>query len=597
VSAACLPSGRARGWRRGWLGPLALVTLLVAPACAHRRPPVTKIVGGEVIVTRSVDPNAYEHVSRALLFEGEGRLEEARDELRRALNYDRDAPEIHAHLAELLVRLDELDGAEGALGESMRLGETVDALLGRAHLLQARGRAAASVEPLARAAALVDLRRAPAEAERVHLELAEAQILALDLDAAAATLARLCELLPTSTSARVRLAAVAWARGTLDVAERRLGEALALEPNQIDALLTLAWIQTAEGRNAEARASFRQALDRAEGSLEVGAAFARFLMATGAAADAVDLVDDLVAAQGGDDALGGRIELERVVKRHDRALALLAGRIAATTAPEARARLELGRAELLEDQGRKDEALLVLRAIPAEAAVAGVARLRAAALLRDLGRTAEAWPLLAEAAKGDAEELRRDVAIARALTHEKAGELAAGLKVLDEALADAAQDVRLTVTRAALIERHGRWQEALAQVERLLDKGLGGAEALNFWGFVAVDHGHEIERGKRRIRAALALEPGSGAIIDSLGWAHFRLGELEPAARFLEQAGRLEPEDPEILGHLAELYARLGEQARARATLDRALLRKPEEPLRSRLEELRKRLGAAEASK
>lgn len=553
---------------------------------------MTKIVGGEVIVTRSVDPDAYEHVGRALLYEEDGRLEEARDELRRALNYDADAPEIHAHLAEVLIRLDELDGAAAALAESQRLGQTVDALLAAAHLLQARGQAAASVEPLARAAELVDLGRAPAEAERVHLELAEAQILALDLDASAATLARLCDLLPSATAPRVRLAAVAWARGTLDVAERRLGEALTIEPNQIDALLTLAWIQTAEGRNAEARASFRQAFDRAEGSLEVGAAFTRFLMATGATADALELVDDLVAAQGGDDALGGLIELERLVKRHDRALALLAQRSAATSDAQTRARLELARAELLEDQGKKDEALAVLRAVPAEAAVAGTARLRAAGLLRDAGRTAEALALLAELAKADADDLRRDVAVARALTHEKAGDLNAAVKILDEALASSDQDVRLTVSKAALIERHGRWQEALTMVQRLLDKGLGGAEALNFWGFVAVDHGHEIERGKRRIRAALALEPGSGAIIDSLGWAHFRLGELVPAARFLEQAGRLEPEDPEILGHLAELYAHRGDTARARGALDRALLGKPEEPLRSRLEEQRKTLGA-----
>ena len=52
------------------------------------------------------------------------------------------------------------------------------------------------------------------------------------------------------------------------------------------------------------------------------------------------------------------------------------------------------------------------------------------------------------------------------------------------------------------------------------------------------------------------LSPGSGAIIDSLGWAYFHAGDLARADIYLEQAGRLEPGDPEVLEHIGDQDAR-----------------------------------------
>ena len=79
----------------------------------------------------------------------------------------------------------------------------------------------------------------------------------------------------------------------------------------------------------------------------------------------------------------------------------------------------------------------------------------------------------------------------------------------------------------------------------------------------------------KRLQAAVALSPGSGAIIDSLGWAYFRAGDLARADVYLEQAARLEPGDPEVLEHLGDLYAKRQERDRALATYRRALGFKP----------------------
>jgi Flp pilus assembly protein TadD len=81
------------------------------------------------------------------------------------------------------------------------------------------------------------------------------------------------------------------------------------------------------------------------------------------------------------------------------------------------------------------------------------------------------------------------------------------------------------------------------------------------------------------------LDPGSGAVLDSLGWVSFRAGQLDKAGLFLEQAGRLDPVDAEILTHLGDLYAKRSEPERAAAAYRKALSQKPEERLRRRLEE------------
>ena len=131
------------------------------------------------------------------------------------------------------------------------------------------------------------------------------------------------------------------------------------------------------------------------------------------------------------------------------------------------------------------------------------------------------------------------------------------------------------MARAAVDERRGDWQRAVERGERLLARKPHSVEALNFVGFVAADHAHDMARTIKRIQAAMVMSPGSGAVIDSLGWAYFKAGDLARAETFLEQAGRLEPGDPEVLQHLGDLYAKRQERDRALAAYRRALGFKP----------------------
>ncbi len=598
--------------RRAAVLGLAGAVVAGAAGCATTGQPVTKIVDGQVIVTRAISPEAYEHVTRALLYEEEERWDDAAAELQRALPFDDEAPEVRAHLAELFVRLGRLDDAGEQVEQSLRIEPTVDGWLASAHVREARGDAAGQLDSLRRA---VEITRKDAArgngletAERAYLALADAQIVGLDIDGAYESCRQLVEIAPDTVRGRFQLAALAWARGALDEAEAALIAALEEEPADIDARLLLAELQVARGRIDAAKASFRAALDRSDSPGEIAEAFAGWLVSRGDKADAFEVSERFTAEGSGPEALLIGSRVERAAKRPDRARAM-AEKALKLGAPAGRAAI-LG-AQALADQGQRAAAVTTYLGVPLDAPEAAEARLRAAELLRDDGKYDEAMRALdaADAAgppKGAAPEaaatkesrssIHIDLVIGRSAIDEKRGDAAMAARRLDEALAKSPDEARLLVARAGVEERRGDWRRALAFAERLLQRNPRSVEALNFLGFVAADHGFEAPRALKRLQAAATLNPGSGAIIDSLGWAYFRAGDLAHSAAFLEQAGRLEPADAEILEHLGDLYAQRQDRAHALESYRKALTLAPPERLTRELQERVRTLEAKSAA-
>lgn len=558
-------------------------------ACATA-PPVTKLVNGRQVTMRSINPDAYEHVARAFLYEEQERLADAVAELRRAIVLDSEAPELFAHLAELLLRQGQVKQAAAAAHDSLAIATTARGLVALAHVRGAQGDTAGMVAALQQATQEVEFQAGDDDAEEVYLELGEAELRALDVAAARSTLETLTAAEPASGAGHTRLTAIYWAQGEMAKAEAQLRRALAEEPNQIEALAALAWIYAATGRDADTRQAFREALDRSESSLEIAAAFARYLVGTGNVKEAEQLADDLSVPDGSlePETIGARVELERSAKRFDRALHLLERAQQLPLGAEGKTRLILAKAALLKEQSQSQTALATLLAVGKDSPLYFEARLRAAELLRDTGKLADAARTVEEAvplAQGERDGVALDAAISLALIDEKRGAPAAGIVRLTKLLSREPDESRAVMNLAAIEERRGNWRAALDLVERYLGKHPGAVEALNFWGFVAADHGHALELASKRLVVANALDPGSGGLIDSLGWVSFRRKDMAKAAMFLEQASRLEPADPEIQWHLGEVYAQRNERERAAAAYRRALGFHPDERLRRRIED------------
>ena len=571
--------------------------------CATAPPPVTKIVNGHLIETRAVSADAYEHVTRAYLYEEEERWQDAADELQRALPFDPDAAEVRAELAELFTRLGRRDDAQEQINRSLDIAPTVAGYLAAAHLAQARAgeghRSDGAVTgPLSNACRLALEDQDPDEIETTHLELADAQVGALDLPSALATLRRLVDAAPETQRGRVQLAAVAWTLDARDEAMHALTAALEEEPADVEARVLVAELLIAGGKDKAAKAAFREAIDRADVPTEIATAFAGWLVLRGDVAEAQAVADGMTADAPDVESLEQAAALERTVKRPDRALAL-AERARKQGATPGQVALMIGAA--LASKGDQAGALAAYRGVARTQAQFFEAHLRAGELLRDKGQLTEAGKALDEASAEASDETRAvELAIARSELEEKKGDAARAARVLDEALAakpDQAQLMdRLILQRASVDDHRGDWQKAAARVEAILAREPRNVEALNFAGFVAADHAQDLPRAIKRLQAAMAMSPGTGGVVDSLGWAYFKAGDLTHADAFLEQAGRLEPGDPEILSHLGDLYARRQERERAVATYRRALTLSPSDRVARELNERLRTLDAKSAA-
>jgi tetratricopeptide (TPR) repeat protein len=142
--------------------------------------------------------------------------------------------------------------------------------------------------------------------------------------------------------------------------------------------------------------------------------------------------------------------------------------------------------------------------------------------------------------------------------------------------------------RLALIDclsRAGRHAEAEKVLAGALRPHFDDPFALNNLAYTCADHGLYVGTALKLLHRAVRLRPNDGMIIDSLGWAQYKLarqqsgglGRLQDAARNLGRAAGLRP-DAEILYHLGVVYRDLGRTDKAREEFERALRQQPDYP-------------------
>jgi tetratricopeptide (TPR) repeat protein len=126
------------------------------------------------------------------------------------------------------------------------------------------------------------------------------------------------------------------------------------------------------------------------------------------------------------------------------------------------------------------------------------------------------------------------------------------------------EDWSLYFARAVAYHASGDWSKAEADLETALKLKPDEPAVLNYLGYSWVDRGEKLQTGLDMIRRAVALRPNDGDIVDSLGWAHFKLGDYQRAATDLEHAIELHPGSWEINDHLGDAYWRIGRRLEAR---------------------------------
>jgi tetratricopeptide (TPR) repeat protein len=125
-------------------------------------------------------------------------------------------------------------------------------------------------------------------------------------------------------------------------------------------------------------------------------------------------------------------------------------------------------------------------------------------------------------------------------------------------------------------ERSKQWSKAETDMRKALELQPEQPHVLNYLGYSWIDQGINLDDAMKMIKRAVEQRPDDGYIVDSLGWAYYRIGNFEDAVKNLERAIDLKPEDPTINDHLGDAYWRIGRTLEAKFQWAHARDLKPE---------------------
>jgi tetratricopeptide (TPR) repeat protein len=162
------------------------------------------------------------------------------------------------------------------------------------------------------------------------------------------------------------------------------------------------------------------------------------------------------------------------------------------------------------------------------------------------------------------------------------------LAVYNEALGQFPDDPDLLYGRSLIYERNGQIDLAEQDLRTIIAGNADDARALNALGYMLTVHTTHYDEAKKLIGRALELDPDDAAIMDSMGWVQYHLGDTADAHKLLQAAYAKFP-DPEVAAHLGEVLWAQGDKAGARAVWAQALKKDPDQPtLRATIERLDK---------
>lgn len=197
-----------------------------------------------------------------------------------------------------------------------------------------------------------------------------------------------------------------------------------------------------------------------------------------------------------------------------------------------------------------------------------------------------------EAIGGIAEARKRNPAQAESLfllegeLLAKDGQLKQALDRFDEGIEFLPKSINLLYSRAMVHERLDNISGLENDLNRILELQPDNAAALNALGYTLADRSQRLKEAEKLINKAYELDNNDPAIMDSMGWVQYRLGNYEKAVKYLRMAYEKYP-DQEIAAHLGEVLWVMGQREEAKSVWGSALEKAPDSEV---LKETMKRL-------
>lgn len=226
-------------------------------------------------------------------------------------------------------------------------------------------------------------------------------------------------------------------------------------------------------------------------------------------------------------------------------------------------------ARLLANVGQPEAALLLAEKVSASSPYSGAAIDTRVGILSELERREQALAL-AQAKSNAPNASLADIV--------RAGDLLVALdrhaeaaKFYDRAIAMAETSPEMAdriwslwMLKGGAHEQAGDWAAAKPALEKAVALSPLQPVALNYLGYAQLERRENVKAALALIERASQLKPDDPAITDSLGWAHYLVGDVTRAIPVLERAVQGQPGDPTINEHLGDAYWAVGRKYEAR---------------------------------
>ncbi|WP_291270978.1 tetratricopeptide repeat protein [Geothrix sp.] len=157
----------------------------------------------------------------------------------------------------------------------------------------------------------------------------------------------------------------------------------------------------------------------------------------------------------------------------------------------------------------------------------------------------------------------------------------------------------ILIMQSSAYEQVGRPDDSLRVLREAQKMDPTNPLVQNNLGYLLLERELNLEEAATLIEASAKATPDNGNVVDSLGWAQFKLGRLDEAEATLRRAAEVSPFSPEVRKHLGEVLVKQGKLAEAAEQWERALafVFPDRSALEKRLGELRIRMAKEQAKK
>jgi tetratricopeptide (TPR) repeat protein len=353
-----------------------------------------------------------------------------------------------------------------------------------------------------------------------------------------------------------------------------------LDPQKTNAAKDIIRLYLQQDRQGDVEVFCRKLLEREPDNVLARKVLSHLLLGSGKFDDALDQLQILESVEGDSSETRFKIALIHLERQNLPQAFTALSLVLSSTPDNHEARFYLGSVHA--SLGETKQALVELKKVPKQSDIYTKARTFIGFLYRQDGN-------LDDAAKAIRQARSKDPANVKLLSYyilllRDAGKLADAKALLESEVKARADDEALWFHYGVVLNELNDKAGSVSAMEKVLSLNPNNVEALNFVAYTLAEDGVQLDKALQHGLLACKLTPEDAYVWDTLGWVHYKRGELSDAQETLKKALAM-ANDVVILEHYAAVLLRQGDIGQTKATLEKILSLKTDEPKATRVSE------------